>query len=49
MNEIIKVGLVGYGKGGEYFHAPIINSVPGLKLTDVVERNNRSRRKNTPG
>ena len=34
----IKVGLVGFGAGGEFFHAPIISSVPGFKLTHVVER-----------
>jgi scyllo-inositol 2-dehydrogenase (NADP+) len=48
MNDIIKVGLVGYGKGGEYFHAPIINSVPGLKLTDVVERNKQKSKEKYP-
>src|SRR6185437_14908281 len=34
----IKVGLVGFGAGGEFFHAPIISSVPGFKITHVVER-----------
>jgi len=35
----IKVGIVGFGAGAEFFHAPIISSVPGFKLTHVVERN----------
>ncbi len=34
----IKVGIVGFGAAGEFFHAPIISSVPGFKLTHVVER-----------
>jgi len=48
MNDIIKVGLVGYGKAGEYFHAPIINAVSGLKLTDVVERNKQKSKEKYP-
>lgn len=35
MKEEINVGLIGYGGGGRYFHAPIIASVPGLKLYKV--------------
>jgi predicted dehydrogenase len=38
MEKEIRIGLVGFGKAGEFFHAPIINSVPGLKITKVVER-----------
>jgi predicted dehydrogenase len=48
MSEIIKVGLVGYGTGGEFFHAPIINSIPGLKLTDVVERHKQKSKEKYP-
>ncbi|MCY9782406.1 Gfo/Idh/MocA family oxidoreductase [Nocardiopsis sp. EMB25] len=32
----LHVALVGYGKGGEVFHAPIIDAVPGLRLSAVV-------------
>lgn len=32
----INVGLVGYGLAGSIFHAPIIDSVPGLVLKTVV-------------
>jgi hypothetical protein len=32
MDRLINVGLVGYGLGGRFFHAPIITSVKGLKL-----------------
>jgi len=31
----IRVGLIGYGYVGKTFHAPLIRSVPGLKLTVV--------------
>jgi scyllo-inositol 2-dehydrogenase (NADP+) len=48
MSEIIKVGLVGYGVGGEFFHAPIINSIPQLKLTDVVERHKQKSKEKYP-
>ncbi|MFL5728440.1 MAG: oxidoreductase [Cytophagaceae bacterium] len=48
MNDIVKVGLVGYGKGGEFFHAPVINAVPGLKLTDVVERHKQKSKEKYP-
>lgn len=37
-SEIINIGLIGYGMGGRYFHAPVLSSVPGLKLSKVVER-----------
>jgi len=36
--EVINVGLVGYGLAGRVFHAPVIQSVPGLRLKKVVER-----------
>ncbi len=32
----IRVGLIGYGLGGEVFHAPLIESVPGMRLATVV-------------
>jgi predicted dehydrogenase len=32
----ISVGLIGYGYAGKTFHAPLIRSVPGLKLTHVA-------------
>ncbi len=36
--EPIRVGLVGYGMAGQVFHAPLITSIPGLRLQTVVER-----------
>lgn len=38
MSEI-RVGLVGYGPAGAYFHAPLIHATPGLSLAAVVTRN----------
>ena len=35
MDKIIKVGLIGFGVGGQIFHAPVITSVSGLKLTKI--------------
>ncbi|WP_397452284.1 Gfo/Idh/MocA family oxidoreductase [Pseudomonas sp. NA-150] len=32
------IGLVGYGKGGRYFHAPLIASLPGANFVGVVTR-----------
>jgi predicted dehydrogenase len=38
-NEVIRVGLIGFGMAGRVFHAPLISSVEGLELAAVVERN----------
>ncbi len=38
MADVVNVGLVGYGLAGRVFHAPVIRSVPGLRLKKVVER-----------
>ncbi|WP_306366897.1 Gfo/Idh/MocA family oxidoreductase [Nocardiopsis sp. CC223A] len=35
----LHVALIGYGKGGEVFHAPVIEAVPGLRLSAVVTGN----------
>jgi predicted dehydrogenase len=34
-SEAIRVGLIGYGFAGKSFHAPLLRTVPGLKLTVV--------------
>src|SRR6478736_2915952 len=44
----VKVGLVGYGKAGEFFHAPIIDSVPGLRITKIVERHSQRSKEKYP-
>lgn len=34
-SDVIRVGLIGYGFAGKSFHAPLLRTVPGLKLTVV--------------
>lgn len=38
MEKTIHVGLIGFGIGGQVFHAPIITSVDGLRLHKVSAR-----------
>jgi predicted dehydrogenase len=33
--KTVRVGLIGYGYVGKTFHAPLVRSIPGLKLTVV--------------
>ena len=35
----VRVGLLGFGHGGEVFHAPLIHATPGLTLAAVVTTN----------
>ena len=44
----VSVGLVGYGMAARVFHAPVIASVPGLRLKKVVERHAEESRKRYP-
>jgi predicted dehydrogenase len=37
-SRTIRIGLVGYGFGGRYFHAPLIAGAPGCTLAGVVTR-----------
>lgn len=48
MSDQIKVGLIGYGMAGRVFHAPVIQSVPNLRLKKVVERHTDEARKRYP-
>ena len=34
----MRLGLVGYGVGGRYFHAPFIAAAKGVELAGVVTR-----------
>jgi len=34
----VRIGLVGYSKGGRFFHAPLIAAAAGCELTGVVTR-----------
>jgi len=35
MDKIIKVGLIGFGAGGQTFHAPVLTTVKGLQLAKI--------------
>jgi scyllo-inositol 2-dehydrogenase (NADP+) len=35
----VRVALIGYGLGGASFHAPLIASMPGMRLATIVTRN----------
>lgn len=34
----MRIGLVGYGHGGRFFHAPLIATLPGATFVGVVTR-----------
>ncbi|MGP3963097.1 Gfo/Idh/MocA family protein [Nonomuraea sp. 3N208] len=40
----LRMGLVGYGFGGRYFHAPLLASAPECEFLGVVTRNSPERR-----
>ena len=44
----INVALIGYGFVGKTFHAPLIRSIPGLKLTVVSSSNAEKVNKDLP-
>jgi scyllo-inositol 2-dehydrogenase (NADP+) len=46
--DVISIGLVGYGLAGRVFHAPVIQSVPNLRLKKVVERHTDDSSKRYP-
>ena len=37
-NTFMRIGLVGYGHGGRFFHAPLISSLPAATFVGVVTR-----------
>lgn len=43
------MGLIGYGFAGSVFHAPLIRSVPGLRLAKVVTARREQIAKDIPG
>lgn len=48
MADLINVGLIGYGMAARVFHAPVIQSVPRLRLKKVVERHADESRQRYP-
>ncbi|WP_151084236.1 Gfo/Idh/MocA family protein [Nocardioides cynanchi] len=41
--DAVKFGLVGYGFGGRYFHAPLLSAAPECELIGVVTRSQERR------
>lgn len=35
MDKVIRVGLIGFGAGGQIFHAPVLTTVKGLELVAI--------------
>ncbi|HTR25563.1 MAG TPA: oxidoreductase [Terriglobales bacterium] len=44
----IEVGLIGFGFAGRVFHAPVISTIPGLRLAAIVQRHGDSARELYP-
>jgi len=38
MSAEIGVAVIGFGLGGQVFHAPFVSAVPGLRLEAIVQR-----------
>jgi predicted dehydrogenase len=36
VDKELRVALIGFGLGGRVFHAPLITTTPGLRLTTIV-------------
>jgi predicted dehydrogenase len=43
-DRLVRIGLVGYSKGGRFFHAPLIVAAAGCELAGVVTRSAERRR-----
>lgn len=48
MNKDLNVGLIGYGFSGRTFHAPVITTIPNLKLKKIVQRRGMSSKERYP-
>lgn len=46
--KTIKTGLIGFGTGGEFFHAPFIDALPEFELTAVLERSKEKSKEKYP-
>ncbi len=49
MTDSVRVGLVGYGYASATFHAPLLNSVPGMELVAVSSQSPERVRDALPG
>ncbi|QBD78624.1 oxidoreductase [Ktedonosporobacter rubrisoli] len=43
-NDALRVVIIGYGHGGEVFHAPLVASTPGMRVSAIVTSNPERRR-----
>ncbi len=48
MADELNVGLIGYGRAARVFHAPVIQSLPHLRLKKIVERHGDDSRQSYP-
>jgi predicted dehydrogenase len=48
MNRKVKVGLVGFGMAGKYFHAPFLHTMAGFDLQSIVERSKEESKEHYP-
>ena len=42
-DDTVRIGLAGYGRGGRFFHAPLIGLAPECTLAGVLTRSPRRR------
>ena len=47
-NKIIKTGLIGFGTGGEFFHAPFIHALELFELMAILERTKEKSKERYP-
>ena len=45
---MIEVGLIGFGLAGRYFHAQVIDAVPGLRISAILQRTGNEAADYTP-
>ena len=38
LGDTVRIGLAGYGRGGRFFHAPLIGLAPECALAGVLTR-----------
>jgi predicted dehydrogenase len=43
VTDLVRIGLIGYGRGGRFFHAPLIAQAPECELAAVVTRSAQRR------
>ncbi|HKO11582.1 MAG TPA: Gfo/Idh/MocA family oxidoreductase [Acidobacteriaceae bacterium] len=49
MDELIRVGVIGFGLAGRYFHAGVIQGTAGLELACIVQRSGDEAARAYPG